>query len=178
MKEALTSNDRLPPVFSPQRFFLDAPKQPPGTAFVLDSDFRLAMEEIERLQLANKARADWLSGKKANACDDYIDEAERQIAGLKATIERLRAAHETRAHPEHRCERCRGPNVRWFAPSPLWNAAHGEWDILCPICFVQLAEAAGIDPTAWQIAPEVLPVKASAPTIDPDQFDGNGREIL
>lgn len=60
----------------------------------------------------------------------------------------------TMSHPEDFCERCKGPNVVWFAPSPLWNAAHGEWDILCPVCFVQLAEAAGITPTAWRIAPE------------------------
>ena len=80
---------------------------------------------------------------------------------------RTRVAHETRAHPEHRCERCRGPNVRWFAPSPLWNAAHGEWDILCPICFVQLAEAAGIDPTAWEVRPEVLPQETTTATEEP-----------
>jgi len=63
-------------------------------------------------------------------------------------------AAETTAHPEHRCERCRGPNVVWFAPNEIWNAVHGQWDILCPPCFVQLAEAAGIRPTAWRVAPE------------------------
>lgn len=57
-------------------------------------------------------------------------------------------------HPEYLCERCHGLNVVWFAPSQIWNQAHGEFDILCPVCFVSLAEAAGIKPTAWQIAPE------------------------
>lgn len=59
-----------------------------------------------------------------------------------------------RSHPEDRCERCGGQNVTWFAPSELWNKAHGVYDILCPVCFVNLAEAAGIRPTAWQIGPE------------------------
>lgn len=61
---------------------------------------------------------------------------------------------KNRSHPEDFCERCKGPNVIWFAPSPLWNAAHGEWDILCPVCFVTLAVAAGINQDAWRIAPE------------------------
>jgi hypothetical protein len=38
--------------------------------------------------------------------------------------------------PEAFCERCHRPSVAWFAPSPLWNAAHGEYDILCPVLMV------------------------------------------
>lgn len=58
-------------------------------------------------------------------------------------------------HPEDFCERCHRPNVTWFAPSDLWNKAAGDrHDILCPVCFVQLAEAYGIRPTAWKVAPE------------------------
>lgn len=58
------------------------------------------------------------------------------------------------SHPEDFCERCKQPNVTWFAPSALWNAAHGEWDILCPVCFITLAEATGINATAWRVTPE------------------------
>jgi hypothetical protein len=54
------------------------------------------------------------------------------------------------------CERCHGSNVTWFAPSDIWNAAHGDFDILCPVCFVTLAEHSGISATAWKIAPEDL----------------------
>ncbi len=50
----------------------------------------------------------------------------------------------------------------WFAPSDLWNAAHGPYDILCPVCFVSLAEATGIKPTAWRIAPEMHATEATA----------------
>lgn len=49
-----TDCESLPPIFSPQRFFLDAPKQPRGTCFVLNTDFQLAMAEIARLQRENK----------------------------------------------------------------------------------------------------------------------------
>jgi len=45
-----TEHDRLAEWFSPQRFFLDAPKQEPGTAYVLASDFLLAQAEINRLR--------------------------------------------------------------------------------------------------------------------------------
>jgi hypothetical protein len=48
-----TETESLPPIFSPQRFFLDAPKQPRGTCFVLNTDFQLAMGEIERLRAEN-----------------------------------------------------------------------------------------------------------------------------
>jgi hypothetical protein len=45
-----TEVESLPPIFSPQRFFLDAPKQPRGTCFVLNTDFQLVMAEVNRLQ--------------------------------------------------------------------------------------------------------------------------------
>ena len=35
---------------SPRRFFLDAPKEQPGTCFVKNEDYAEAMEEITRLQ--------------------------------------------------------------------------------------------------------------------------------
>ncbi len=61
------------------------------------------------------------------------------------------------AHPEDRCKRCGGKNITWFAPNSLWNRAvraHNEPEIVCPICFVELAEAAGIKPASWQVTPE------------------------
>jgi hypothetical protein len=67
---------------------------------------------------------------------------------------------EDRSHPEHVCERCHGSNVTWFAPSELWNATHGDFDILCPVCFITLAEQAGVLATAWRIAPEDVDAQA------------------
>lgn len=50
-----------------------------------------------------------------------------------------------RGHPEERCTRCGGPNIVWHAPSELWNRAVPEDGIICPLCFVVAARAAGID---------------------------------
>lgn len=57
-------------------------------------------------------------------------------------------------HPETYCHRCAGPNLPWAAPSPLWNEVMrgdinntdlDQWDgIVCPTCFMVLAEEAGI----------------------------------
>lgn len=58
-----------------------------------------------------------------------------------------------REHPERTCARCGGPNIVWTAPSPLWNEVMRSGSIngdelhdgvVCPICFAQLAEAAGV----------------------------------
>jgi hypothetical protein len=39
---------------SPKRYFLDAPKEQPGTCFVKNDDYVLAIDEIERLQRENE----------------------------------------------------------------------------------------------------------------------------
>jgi hypothetical protein len=70
----------------------------------------------------------------------------------------LKAAAEVEdGHPEAHCDRCGGLNITWFADSELWNkATAGRWAILCPLCFVELAQAQGIKPTSWRICPEAL----------------------
>ena len=51
------------------------------------------------------------------------------------------------------CRKCGGPNVVWFAPSPLWNYVMRENDIngpvhyadlVCVRCFIELAIEKGI----------------------------------
>jgi hypothetical protein len=59
-------------------------------------------------------------------------------------------------HPEDYCHKCGGPNISWYAPSLLWNQfvrAKNEPEIICPICFVQLAKASGSDVT-WSLVPD------------------------
>lgn len=60
---------------------------------------------------------------------------------------------DTTPHPEDTCTRCLGPNISWAAPSPLWNQVMRGGDIsgqeihegiVCPVCFADLAEQAGI----------------------------------
>lgn len=55
--------------------------------------------------------------------------------------------------PESICHRCKHHNPRWQAPSPLWNqvmrggSIDGPWkfnEIICPNCFIELAEKQNI----------------------------------
>lgn len=64
---------------------------------------------------------------------------------------------------EARCSDCHGPALVWFAPNWLWNRVMGGPDatddpggMLCPNCFIQRAEGAGIRPTAWVLDQEQL----------------------
>jgi hypothetical protein len=66
---------------------------------------------------------------------------------------------------EDYCHRCHGTNVIWSAPSPLWNEVmrsgsinEGErYDgIICPTCFIELAEKFGI--TNWRLIAERVPM--------------------
>lgn len=66
------------------------------------------------------------------------------------------AIDEAMAHPEDVCHKCGGPNVVWFGPKDIWNGAirgQGEPEIICPTCFIQLAEAAGYITVVWRVAP-------------------------
>jgi hypothetical protein len=74
--------------------------------------------------------------------------------------------------PETVCHRCGGPNVRWAAPSPLWNlvmrgddinGADESGGIICPLCFVKLAaERAGAD--LWRLYPEIVTAQLTTST--------------
>jgi hypothetical protein len=49
-------------------------------------------------------------------------------------------------HPEDQCQRCGGRNGSWHAPNELWNKiiTNPETLIICPRCFQDLADKAGI----------------------------------
>lgn len=62
------------------------------------------------------------------------------------------------ADVEQHCQRCDGPNISWGAPSPLWNqvmrggSINGPWqygEIICPLCFAELAAEQGITGPYW-----------------------------
>ena len=61
-----------------------------------------------------------------------------------------------RNHPEYSCEKCSRKNMSWFIDSKLWNKYHKTFDILCPICFTEIAEENGIRITGWELKPENL----------------------
>jgi hypothetical protein len=57
------------------------------------------------------------------------------------------------SHPEAFCQQCGRRNVVWFAPSDIWNATMGGGQgILCPVCFIEAAERAGLY-GPWIVAP-------------------------
>jgi len=71
---------------------------------------------------------------------------------LQAIVDKLQGTDD---HPEHRCERCGGRNLHcWYADSAVWNEVAGDYNILCPICFGELASEKGLAPTAWRLSRE------------------------
>jgi hypothetical protein len=67
-------------------------------------------------------------------------------------------------HPESSCQRCGGPNRVWYTPSPLWNAVmrggsiNGTEEfggIVCPTCFMVLAEEQGIA-SMWRLDAQLV----------------------
>jgi hypothetical protein len=58
-------------------------------------------------------------------------------------------------HPEDYCQKCRQPNITWFAPNELWNKVTGNKSglILCPVCFAKQAEKTMLN-VVWKLEPE------------------------
>ena len=80
-------------------------------------------------------------------------------------------------HPEGCCHKCGRPNIVWFAPNGIWNKVvrdAGEKGILCPVCFVQLAEKAGFW-GVWKVAPHDLLPNAPVVPSDDDRWVTFGR---
>jgi hypothetical protein len=77
-------------------------------------------------------------------------------------------------HPEIYCHRCGVTNVSWVAPSPLWNEVMRGGDIngenpfdgiVCPTCFVVLAETTGIASGWYLTADQVnVPLQTVTPS--------------
>ena len=53
-------------------------------------------------------------------------------------------------HPEDFCNDCGNPNVVWYAPNELWNKLCEKPEIICPKCFQDRADKAGI-PTTFKV---------------------------
>jgi len=110
------------------------------------------MTDLDAL-LALAAEAERLIAKECHSLVDSpaLCSAVRELA---AEVRRLRPLDGNDDHPENRCERCGGRNVRWYADSDKWNAYSGNDSILCPICFVLAAdECMGVKrPASWRIA--------------------------
>ena len=73
------------------------------------------------------------------------------------------------------CQRCGRFNPVWTAPSPLWNfvmrggSINGieRYCVVCPSCFVLLAEERGVLATGWRLTAsnlEMLPLETVTPS--------------
>ncbi len=97
------------------------------------------------------ARRGWNSGD--NRPKGYVSVSEIELEKLEAEVSRLRNLEGTDDHPEHRCDRCGGRNIRsWYADSDVWNRIAGDFSILCPICFSELAKDAGMEFVIWRLS--------------------------
>lgn len=73
-------------------------------------------------------------------------------------------------HPEDFCQECGGRNPRWFASNDVWNKAIPDRvGILCPFCFIQRAEKAGIY-AGWELVPIFEPDPNSCRLAKTDQL--------
>jgi hypothetical protein len=87
--------------------------------------------------------------------DDLNAQVDEKLTALREQLEA--------EHPEARCRRCHIPNTNdWSAPSPLWNEVMRGGDIngvelfsgiVCPTCFMILAQEAGIA-SSWRLYAE------------------------
>lgn len=102
----------------------------------------------------------WTAEQVEQVRHDFIIDPESDcdsVISMLHAFSRLLRKH----HPEDFCDRCWQPNVKpWFVTSDLWNRAHDDWSILCPRCFVELAEKSGIKCTGWELVPENLEITA------------------
>jgi hypothetical protein len=113
------------------------------------------LERADELLSLIQAPQGWL--------DRYLADPANRAAFEKAYAT-LATEQRDLSHPETFCQRCGRPNVVWFAPSPLWNKAVPDGGILCPVCFIEAAEAAGIHASAWCVSPETLRSGATEPS--------------
>ena len=93
-----------------------------------------------------------------------VEFSEEKVEGLinkyRVEMGRLQEGEELTLKPvdcDGPCADCGRPSPTWFAPNEVWNRVFPERvGIVCPTCFVVRAEAAGINPTGWELRPEVL----------------------
>jgi hypothetical protein len=149
----------------------------PGCRGCLARDLADARAELSRLRAVVEAvqaaledritgslgTADWaiVDGRQyASVNPDWLRAIVAEARSVRAALAPVSSSGEAEsgAHPEDFCDRCGGRNVKpWFAPSDVWNAVVGdEWSIICPQCFVELAEGSErFADEAWELRPTI-----------------------
>lgn len=124
------------------------------------STTRVLLDAIERLKERGIYAGDALRVKLLAV--DGMNKIAAMWPCSPGTVERIRNETLDRIdgpivdtdHPEAFCQDCHRPNAVWFAPNEIWNSVNAEGNgILCPVCFIRKAEAAGIK-GPWRIQPE------------------------
>ena len=121
-------------------------------AAMTQEEYHEAMRQLSPVQ-AWKLGA--LTGSLIRSAEQRgYDRAHTELATAAATPGGLQMAE-----PETYCHRCFRLNIPWTAPSPLWNEVMRGGDIngqepfegiVCPMCFMQLAEEKNIA-TGWRL---------------------------
>lgn len=66
---------------------------------------------------------------------------------------------------ESTCDRCHRPNPVWWTPPEIWRSVYGggqptRQGVLCPACFIDDAEAAGVTAPSgtpgWMVSPCIV----------------------
>lgn len=133
----------------------------PAARVVRESDRQIRAEMIERLH-----RKDCHHHPLSDHTPDVALHYGQQVDAVMEVAAGFRrggiASGEPGPGDETHCHRCGGPNRPWSAPSPLWNevmrggSINGDEihdGIVCPTCFVVLAEEAGVA-SLWRLAAE------------------------
>lgn len=133
---------------------------------------RVRAEQLVKLEFEARARE--------RALRDALPDPEKLLllaeSDLRMWASRAAAVASPVEEPaagEEICRRCGGPNPQWCAPSPLWNAVmrgrsidgpseFGE--IICPTCFMVLAEERGVA-RGWRV--EATTVNVELETVTP-----------
>lgn len=88
----------------------------------------------------------------------YDIEYKRYMCVSARDLEVQRLKRWSDFHPEEFCHRCGKRNVSWWVDSSIWNPVmrpagvylrDGEWEIICPPCFIELAAEYGF--TGWTL---------------------------
>ncbi|WCB94471.1 hypothetical protein DSM104299_03208 [Baekduia alba] len=144
-----------------------------ATLHTLDGGDSVPTADVERAESVYRARAEMVLATIIRFADA---EGKPVVFGdhAAALLDEVhgRGTQPMAEHPETTCRRCGGPNVSWFAPSPLWNAVmrggsiDGPWEfdeLICPTCFCILAEERGIAST-WRVHAETINVELETVT--------------
>lgn len=102
-------------------------------------------------------RAERLAGvlRELDVHDDYCQftDPKGPCSSRHQKVHAALSAAPAQEYPEANCHRCGRPNVVWHAPNDIWNQVEAVREvILCPVCFVQDAEAKGLV-HVWRLAP-------------------------